>query len=65
MSKKKLAIRFPNLYMLWQFAQAIQAKSIEIRTADLLLFCDCSEEDLKLVEKYKGAVMESLEAIRN
>jgi len=64
MSKDKIAIRFQNLYQLWQFAQAIHARSIEIRAKELLLLCDCSEEDLQLAAKFGGTVMQP-EAVNN
>lgn len=57
MSKDKFGIRFHNLYELWQFAQAINVRSIEIRAKELLLLCDCSEEDLQLAAKFGGTVM--------
>lgn len=60
MSKDKIAIRFDNLYHLWQFAQAIRARSMEIRTKELLLICDCHEEDLQLVTKFRGTIMETV-----
>ena len=57
MSKIKVVIHFNNLRQLWQYAQAIEARSIEIRTKELLLICDCTEDDLKLIEKYGGTVV--------
>lgn len=54
MSKEKIRIQFNNLRQLWEFAQKIKANNIEIRTKDCLLICDCSEEELQLLEKYNG-----------
>ncbi|HEY6955150.1 MAG TPA: hypothetical protein VI385_07890 [Flavisolibacter sp.] len=57
MSEDKTTIRFRDLYQLWQFAQAIKSTSMEIRTNELLLICDCSREDLRLVAKFGGTVI--------
>jgi len=54
MSKQKFTIQFSSLHQLWQFAQKIKANNIEIKTKDCLLICDCSEEDLQLLEIYNG-----------
>jgi hypothetical protein len=54
MSKEKITIQFSSLHQLWQFAQKIKANNIEIKTKDCLLICDCSEEDLQLLEIYNG-----------
>lgn len=54
MSKEKIMIQFNSLHQLWLFAQEIKVNNIEIRTKDCLLICDCSKEDLQLLEKYNG-----------
>lgn len=58
MSKEKFTIQFSSLHLLWQFAQKIKANNLEIRTRDCLLICDCSEEDLQLLEAYNGRRLE-------
>lgn len=57
MSKDRIVIRFHNLYELWQFAQAIHATSIEVRTSELLLVCNCSDEEAQLAAQFGGTVM--------
>jgi hypothetical protein len=54
MSKNKVTVRFRDLHQLWQFAQTIKARSIEIIPDKLLLLCECSEDDLRLAENFGG-----------
>lgn len=54
MSKEKIMIQFNSLHQLWLFVQEIKVNNVEIRTKDCLLICDCSEEDVRLAEKYNG-----------
>lgn len=58
MSKKKIVIKFKNIYQLWAFAQHIQAYSIEIIASEMILICDCSEHDLNLLSHYAGEIIE-------
>lgn len=46
---------FPTLYNLWQFAQAINVRSMEINTARRLLICPCKEADVTLAKEAYGA----------
>lgn len=41
--------------LLWQFAQQLKCKSIEIRTGTKTLLCDCSDEELRLAVSTYGA----------
>lgn len=58
MSENKIEIKFKTLYQLWQFAQAIKSNSIEIKTQDCLLICNCSKEDMSLIEKHNGSIVD-------
>lgn len=58
MSKKQTYIQFENLFQLWQFAQTLNVRSIEIRTGDKLLICECSQKDLQFLHRYRGKITE-------
>ena len=58
MSKKQTYIQFGNLFQLWQFAQTLNVRSIEIRTSDKLLICECSQADLQFLHHYHGKIIE-------
>jgi hypothetical protein len=61
MSKKKIVLQFPNLFMLWNFAQGIKANSLEINTGNKTLTCDCSETEASLaIEKYNAVLIAEL-----
>jgi|GEM_PF-2556210 len=55
--KAKTIIAFKNVRQLWNFAQKIHAANIEIITSDMILICDCTDEDLKLLPQYDGKVI--------
>ena len=57
MSKKISTIAFKNIRQLWNFAQRINATNIEILTSDMILICNCTEEDLKLLSQYGGKIV--------
>lgn len=59
MSKKKVVIKFKSIYQLWAYAQAIQAYSIEIIASEMILICDCSDKDLRLITEYEGLIVEN------
>lgn len=58
MSKTRIAIAFKNLHLLWSFVQRIRVVNIEINTADNILICECTEQELHLLEEYEGMVVE-------
>ncbi len=61
MAHKKTVLIFPNLHLLWEFAQTIDARSIEIQTATRTLICDCEDADIALAKnKYHAVVKESI-----
>lgn len=57
MHKTKITIAFRNVEQLWNFARRIKAIDMEINTQDKILTCDCSVEDLNLLEEYGGVVV--------
>lgn len=65
MAKSKHIIRFQNLYQLWAYAQVIHALSIEISSSEMLLICDCSEEDLQMLSEFHGEVIDKINTVFN
>lgn len=61
MAKNKITISFENIHQLWSFAQNIKAVNIEIITTQKILICNCSEEDLSLLPKYNGRIVEEFQ----
>ena len=65
MSRSKIAIAFKTVDQLWSYARKIKAIDIEINTADKILICDCSKEDLLLLAEYNGIVLEEYKLLRS
>ena len=65
MSKSKIKIKFHNIYQLWAYAQIIHANNIEIKASEMVLICDCSDEDLQLLSKYHGEIIERINPVYN
>ena len=55
MPTKQTTLIFPSLKQLWDFAQEIEVKSMEIKTASRELICDCNEVSVKLASEKFGA----------
>jgi hypothetical protein len=54
----KVTLVFPTLLELWAFVKAIEGNSVDIRTADNSLTCQCSEDQIKLaIEKFHGRML--------
>ena len=62
---KKITIAFKNIRQLWNYAQKINARNIEIISADITLICDCSETDLFLLPDYDGEVIEESKPVKH
>ena len=58
MSNKKVVIRFKNIHKLWDFAQKLEAKNIQIVTTSMILICHCTDADLALIPQYHGEIVE-------
>lgn len=58
MSNKKVVIRFKNIHKLWDFAQKLEAKNIQIITSSMILICRCVDADLSLILQFQGEVVE-------
>ena len=56
MSKRKITIVFESIHQLWAFAQKINTNNIEIITAERILICDCSAEDVKMLREFGGEI---------
>ena len=55
----KTTLRFPNVYMLWQFAQTVQATSIEINTVNYTLTCNCTENEVAAaIKNFKAELLQ-------
>jgi hypothetical protein len=47
--------------VLWNFAQSMEADSMEINTGNKTLTCDCSETEVSLaIEKYNAVLIAEL-----
>ena len=64
MSKKKVAIGFKNIHQLWNYTQKISATNLEIVTTTMILICVCSDEDLALLPRFGGKLIEEIEPIQ-
>jgi hypothetical protein len=54
----RVSFQFPDLYLLWSFAQTLTSHNFEINTQTSILTCDCSEENIKeALGKYKGVII--------
>jgi hypothetical protein len=42
---QRIKLSFPNLQLLWKFAQTLSRNHLEIYTGNCSLICDCNEED--------------------
>jgi len=63
MSKKQnsISLQFPDMRLLWQFAQTLTSKSIEINTHTNMLICDCSTEEITLATtQYRARILEGV-----
>jgi len=66
MSKKKIVLQFPNLQILWNFAQTLRSSSLEINTNNKTLTCACSDTDIALaIEKFRATVVRELQESNN
>jgi len=43
---KRVTLQFPDLYLLWSFAQTLQSNNLEINTASKTLVCNCTQENI-------------------
>jgi hypothetical protein len=56
-NNEKVAITFPNLNLLWQFAQTLSSKSFEIDARTATLYCECNPDDLeKAIKLFRGTL---------
>lgn len=56
---KNVVLKFPDMYMLWRFAQKLTCTSIEINPPNNTLICDLSEEDMHFaVTNYNAKIVE-------
>jgi hypothetical protein len=61
MSKKKTILRFPTLYVLWNFAQTLDGESMEVNTNNKTLICNCTDSEIATaVETYRATVLEEI-----
>jgi hypothetical protein len=43
---KWVTLQFPDLYLLWSFAQTLRSNNLEINTGSKTLVCNCTEENI-------------------
>lgn len=59
--KQKVTLVFPNLHLLWAFAQHIQSPVVELIPAECRLICECVAADLELArQKFGARIVEDL-----
>lgn len=54
-ASKKIVLQFPDVYMLWSFAQTLTNNTIEINTRTKTLICDCTDADISQATGKFGA----------
>lgn len=54
-----IAFQFPDMRLLWNFAQQLTCKSIDINTNTKTLICDCTEAEINLaLTQYRATILE-------
>jgi len=62
-TKNRIALQFHTMRALWNFAQVIDCKTIEIHSREVKLICDCSNEEIQLaLTKYEARILEGTQA---
>ena len=62
---KRVTLQFPDLYLLWSFAQTLRSNNLEINTVSKILVCHCFDENvLEAIDKYKAVVVGSIAEIQ-
>lgn len=57
--QKGIVLQFPDMQLLWQFAQTLACKSIEINTRAYIVICDCTELEINLaLTNYRAKILE-------
>jgi len=55
---KRVTLQFPDLYLLWSFAQTLHSNSLEINTGFRTLVCSCSQQNIsEATTNYKAKVI--------
>jgi len=55
---KQVTLQFPDLHLLWQFAQTLTNHTIEIHTETKTLTCTCLEYDVfRATSKFKAMII--------
>lgn len=57
-SQPIVVLQFHDMHMLWQFAQVLSCKNLEINTQDKILTCNCSEAEIALAtSRYSAKIL--------
>jgi len=60
--EKRISLKFPDINLLWGFAQILQSESIEIDTKNRTLICNCPDEIIALaIVDFSARVVEEFE----
>ena len=60
-SKKLVTLRFSNLHSLWYFARSLSSPVFKINTAEFLLTCECTLQELNsALEQYKATPVQEM-----
>jgi hypothetical protein len=55
----RVTLQFPDLHLLWSFAQTLKSHNVEIDTRTAMLSCNCNEENInEAVIKYKATLID-------
>jgi hypothetical protein len=58
-NNNRIALQFPDLHLLWKFAQTLTSKSIEIKPPTNVLICDCTKDEINFaVSRYSAKILE-------
>ena len=55
---KKVTLQFPDLHLLWSFAQTLPSHNLEINTKAGTLSCNCTEELIShAVDQFRAVII--------
>lgn len=56
--KDQVLLQFPDVLMLWKFAQTMQSRQLEINTQNKTLICYCADADIeRAIREFKAVVV--------
>ncbi len=59
---KRVTLQFPDLYLLWSFAQTLRSNNLEINTGSRTLVCNCTQENISNATARYAATVVNIES---